>query len=241
MTRIMIEMVLFDIGDVLFDETLQHSWLFHALLLALRAHGKDVLWDDFNATRKELAARGPNPEAAIKGTLAFYCTNDSETEVLWHEARDQYQAMRRPRPFGLLLNGITPVLEDLRRDFRLGIVANQHPPVFQALADYGIAGLFDTIIISEIVHLFKPDPAIFRCALTQAGLTGPQAVFVGDRPDNDVGPAKAAGMRTVRFRRGIQYVHYDPTDPALTADETVTEAGEIAPAVRRLAAQEAGA
>ncbi len=231
----MIQMVLFDIGDVLFDETPQHSWLFHALLLTLRAHGKEVRWDDFNATRVALAARGPDPEAAIKGTLAAYCANASETEVLWHEARDQYQEMRRPRPFGLLLDGITPVLEDLRRDFRLGIVANQHPPVSRALADYGIAGLFDTVIISEIVHLFKPDPAIFRCALTQAGLTGPEAVFVGDRPDNDIGPARAAGMRTVRFKRGIQYVHYDPDDPALTPDATVTRAAARASAVRGVA------
>ncbi|MBV9850034.1 MAG: HAD family hydrolase [Armatimonadetes bacterium] len=231
----MIQMVFFDIGDVLFDETPQHSWLFHALLLTLRAHGKDVLWDDFNATRKQLAARGPNPEAAIKGTLAAYCANDSETEVLWHEARDTYQQMRKPRPFGLLLDGITPVLRDLRRDFRLGIIANQHPPVAQAVADYGLAPLFDVVVISEIVHLFKPDPAIFRYALDEAGVAPPQAVFVGDRPDNDIGPAKAAGMRTVRFRRGIQYVHYNPDDPALTADETVTDVSELAAAVRRVA------
>jgi HAD superfamily hydrolase (TIGR01549 family) len=168
--------------------------------------------------------------------LAAYCTNHSETEVLWHEARDQYQEMRRPRPFGLLLDGITPVLQDLRRDFRLGIVANQHPPVLQAIADYGIANLFDTIIISEIVHYFKPDPAIFQCALAEAQLAGPEALFVGDRPDNDIGPAKTAGMRTVRFRRGIQYVHYNPTDPALVADATITHISELAAAVREVAA-----
>ena len=237
----MIQMVLFDIGDVLFDETPQHSWLFHTLLLTLRAHGKDVPWDDFNATRQELAARGPNPEAAIRGALASYCTNDSEADVLWHEARDKYQEMRRPRPFGLLLDGITPVLEDLRQDFRLGIVANQHPPVFQAIADYGIAPLFERVVISEIVHLFKPDPAIFQYALTEAGLLGPEALFVGDRPDNDVGPAKAAGMKTVRFKRGIQYVHFNPSDPALTADETVTRVSELAAAVRRVAAREGSA
>ena len=205
--------VFFDIGDVLFDETPQHSWLFHALLLTLRAHGKDVLWDDFNATRIRLAAQGPNPEAAIKGALAFYCVNDSETEALWHEARDVYQQMRKPRPFGLLLDGITPVLHDLRRDFRLGIVANQHPPVAQAVADYGLAPLFDVVVISEIVHLFKPDPAIFQYALREAQIAPGEAVFVGDRPDNDVGPAKAAGMRTVRFKRGIQYVHLQPGRP----------------------------
>jgi len=233
----MAKMIFFDIGDVIFDENAQHQWLFHTLLLTLRAHGKDVLWDDFNATRKMLAARGPNPEAAIKETLAFYCANQSETETLWHEARDLYQQMRKPRPFGQLLDGITPVLQDLKADFRLGIIANQHPPVAQAIADYGIAGLFDVIIISEIVHLFKPDPAIFQCGLDQAQIAPSAAVFVGDRPDNDIGPAKAAGMKTVRFQRGLQYIYYNPTDPALTADATVTDVANLADAVRRVAGE----
>jgi HAD superfamily hydrolase (TIGR01549 family) len=227
--------VFFDIGDVLFNEDQQHLWLFHTLLLTLRAHGKDVFWDDFNAKRKELAVKGPNPEAAIKGTLAAYCANDSETEVLWHEARSQYEQMRKPRPFGLLLNGITPVLQDLKRDFHLGIIANQHPPVQQAIENYGIAPLFDVIVISEIVHLFKPDPAIFLYGLKEAGIMPPEAIFVGDRPDNDIGPAKAAGMKTVRFQRGVQYTLYNPSDPALTADETVMDVADLAAAVRRAA------
>lgn len=234
----MIQMVFFDIGDVLFDETPQHSWLFHTLLLTLRAHGKEVLWDDFNTTRKELAARGPNPEAAIKGALAAYCTNDSETDVLWHEARDRYQEMRRPRPFGLLLDGITPVLKELRQEFRLGIIANQHPPVAQAIADYGIADLFDVVIISEIVHLFKPDPAIFQYALGAAKLNGQEAIFVGDRPDNDIAPAKAAGMRTVRFRRGAQYVYFNPEGSEFQPDTTVTDVAQLVAAVRHVAARE---
>ena len=227
--------IFFDIGDVLFDENAQHQWLFHQLLLTLRAHGKEVLWDDFNATRKRLTALGPNPEAAIKGSLAFYCTNDSETEVLWQEARELYGQMRKPRPFGQLLDGITPVLMDLKRDFKLGIIANQHPPVAQAIADYGIAKLFDIVVISEIVHLFKPDPAIFQYGLDEAKIAGVEAVFVGDRPDNDIGPAKATGMKTVRFKRGMQYTLYNPTNPALIADETVENVGDLADAVRRVA------
>ena len=230
-----ISTVFFDVGDVLFDENAQHQWLFHQLLLTLRTHGKSVLWDDFNAKRKELAALGPNPEAAIKGTLAFYCANQSETEVLWHEAREQYQLMRKPRPYGQLLDGITPVLRDLKQDFKLGVLANQHPPVAQAIADYGIADLFEVIVISEIVHLYKPDPAIFHYAFDLAGIRPEEAIFVGDRADNDVGPAKAMGMKTVRFKRGLQYVYYNPTDPAQTADATVESVTELAAAVRRVA------
>ncbi len=73
------------------------------------------------------------------------------------------------------------------------------------------------IVISEIVHLFKPDPAIFQCGLEQGKVMPAEAIFVGDRPDNDIGPAKAAGMKTVRFKRGIQYTLLQPDDPALTA------------------------
>jgi FMN phosphatase YigB (HAD superfamily) len=71
--------------------------------------------------------------------------------------------------------------------------------------------------------------------LTQAGITSAEAVFVGDRPDNDIGPAKAAGMKTVRFKRGVQYPLFNPSDPPLTADETVTDISELAAAVRRVA------
>nr|MDQ2686392.1 HAD family hydrolase [Armatimonadota bacterium] len=113
---------------------------------------------------------------------------------------------------------------------------NQHPPVAQALADYGIAGLFDVVVISEIMHLYKPDPAIFQCALDQAGISPPEAIFVGDRPDNDILPAKKLGMKTVRFRRGVQYALFNPSDPAMTADETVTDVSELAAAVRCVAA-----
>lgn len=231
----MVKWVFFDIGDVLFSEDVPHLWLFHTLLLTLRSHGKSVLWDDFDATRRELAARGPNPEAAIKGALGAYCANEAETETLWAQARGSYQRMRDLRPYGMLQDGITPVLEDLRRDFRLGVIANQHPQVADALTQYGISFLFDVVVISEAVHLFKPDPAIFRYALDQAGAAPEEAVFVGDRPDNDVLPAKSLGMRTVRLKRGVQYTLYNPDDPAMTADETVTTVADLAAAVRRVA------
>ena len=42
-------------------------------------------------------------------------------------------------------------------------------------------------------------------------------------------------MKTVRFKRGLQYVWYNPTDPAQTADATVESVTELAAAVRRVA------
>lgn len=231
----MIKAVLFDIGDVLFNEDVPHTWLFHCGFLALRKHGRTVTWDAFDSERIRLASIGPNPEDAIKETVLIHAASRAEGEEIWHTARHEYERMRAVRPYGFLLDGITTVLQDLKPDFKLGVVANQHPPVADALAEYGVAELFDTIVISETVNLFKPDPAIFLLGLSNLDIEPGEAIFVGDRPDNDVKPAKALGMKTIRFKRGNQYVYFNPTTPDMTADVTVSEASEIPAAVRSLA------
>jgi len=232
----MIKAVLFDIGDVVFNEDIPHSWLFHCCFLALRKHGKTISWDKYDAERIRLASNGPNPEAAIKATVVHFTSGHTEGEIIWHEARAEYERMRAVRPYGFLLDGITSALQDLGRDFKLGIVANQHPPVADAIAEYGVAKLFDTIVISETVNLYKPDPAIFELGLSNLGVIPGEAIFIGDRPDNDVKPAKALGMKTIRFKRGNQYVYFNPDTPDMTADVTITDVTQIPSAVRQLAA-----
>jgi putative hydrolase of the HAD superfamily len=236
----MIKMVFFDIGDVLFDEDMQHRWFFHTLLATLRKHGKDVLWDEWNATRIALATAGPNPAKAMRGAVAAYCDTSDEAVRVWKESEEQYLQMRAPRQYGLLLDGVTPVLENLSQDFRLGVIANQQTAVLGSFSDYGIAHLFDVIVISEIVGLYKPDPAIFQYGLDQAGVAASEVIYVGDRADNDVAPAKAMGMKTIRFHRGVHYGLYNPDDPAQTADITIFDVSEMADAVRRLASEGEG-
>ena len=103
--------------------------------------------------------------------------------------------------YGTLLDGITPVLQALRERFHLGIIANQHAEVLEAIEEYGIGPLFEVKIIDTLVGVSKPDAAIFHLALAQAGCDSSEAIMVGDRPDNDITPAKAMGLRTVRFQR----------------------------------------
>jgi HAD superfamily hydrolase (TIGR01509 family) len=233
----MIKAVLFDIGDVLFNEDVPHTWLFHSCFLTLRKHGKQITWDVYNAERIRLASEGPNPEDAIQKSVLVHAADSSEGETMWKEARAEYDRMRHVRPYGFLLDGMTTALLDLRPDFKLGVVANQHPPVADALAEYGVAELFQTIVISETVGLFKPDPAIFQLGLDNLGITPEEAIFVGDRPDNDVMPAKALGMRTIRFKRGNQYVYFNPETPEMTADLTITDIAQLPGTVRQLAAE----
>jgi putative hydrolase of the HAD superfamily len=106
--------------------------------------------------------------------------------------------------FAVLNPGATQTLQSLRdRGIKLGIVTNGNAVVQNGKIDAtGLRPLLSSVIISELVGLRKPDPAIFNLAATQLGLTTADCMFVGDNPEVDVGGSIAAGMRGVWFRAG---------------------------------------
>lgn len=115
--------------------------------------------------------------------------------------------------------------------YRLAIVANQPEARAEQLRAIGIE--IDVMAMSEGMGVAKPDPAFFTTALELMGGPEPASVaYVGDRVDNDVLPATAAGMRAVWIRRGpwgvIQSLP-DGARPALSVDslgELVDRIGE---------------
>lgn len=84
---------------------------------------------------------------------------------------------------------------------RVAVIANQ-PAIREAqLRAIGVDA--DVLAMSEQMGVHKPMPAFFDRALELMGGPDPASVaYVGDRVDNDVVPALAAGMRAVWLRRG---------------------------------------
>ena len=85
---------------------------------------------------------------------------------------------------------------------RVGIITNgpadiQRPKI-ERLA---IASHFPLIIVSGEAGVWKPDPAIFRIALEETGVTADAAIYVGDSAVHDVPGAQAAGLRAVWINR----------------------------------------
>ena len=95
------------------------------------------------------------------------------------------------------------VLEKLAKKYRLGIIANQPMGTENRLSDYGIRDYFSVVLSSEEEGISKPNPEFFRRAILRAGCLPLEAYMIGDRPDNDIAPAKALGMHTVRIRQGL--------------------------------------
>jgi FMN phosphatase YigB (HAD superfamily) len=140
-----IKWVFFDIGDVLFDEDAPHMLYFHSLLQAMRRHGFAVSWDDYHAQVQ--ACVKVSPANAILDAGRIFVTDENKWAEVFHEGRSVYEAIRKPRPYGVLLDNITHVIEQVRAEYRVGIIANQHAEILSALEDYGIASLFDVKII----------------------------------------------------------------------------------------------
>ncbi|HUR14710.1 MAG TPA: HAD-IA family hydrolase [Mycobacteriales bacterium] len=92
-----------------------------------------------------------------------------------------------------------PALAALRaRGYRLAVMANQpreSMPLLQSLP-------VDRVATSAEWGLWKPDPAFFARVCEEVGAEPVRIAYVGDRVDNDVLPAKQAGMLAVHLRRG---------------------------------------
>jgi HAD superfamily hydrolase (TIGR01549 family) len=109
------------------------------------------------------------------------------------------------------------------RGARVAIVANQPAIRAEQLRSIGVAP--DIMAMSEALGVSKPDPAFFARALELIGNPSPADVaYVGDRVDNDVLPARRAGMRPVWLRRGPWgYIQSLPDVDGVLVIGTLTE------------------
>ena len=100
-----------------------------------------------------------------------------------------------------LYDDALPCLVRLRESgYLVGLAANQPDWAEAALAQAGID--VDVVATSAGWGVSKPSPGFFDRIVDTAGRPAAEIAYVGDRVDNDVEPALAAGMVAVHIRRG---------------------------------------
>ena len=118
----------------------------------------------------------------------------------------------------------------LHAGYRVGIAANQ-PTSIEALFR-GLGLPLDLVAASETWGVHKPDPAFFARIAAELDLPPSEIAYVGDRLDNDVEPAAAAGMAAIFIRRGpwgwIQAGLSNPPAATATIDNLDELAGVLA-------------
>lgn len=175
--------VVLDVGETLIDET--RVWSIWADLLGVPRL-------TFMAALGGVVARG-GQHRDVFGELGFqeWRSRLPEVEAAYggFEPRDLY-------PDAL------PAIGALRNaGYRLAVIANQPASRAGELARLGVEA--EVMAMSDAMGVAKPDPAFFARSLELLGSPPPPAVaYVGDRIDNDLLPASAAGLRAIWLRRG---------------------------------------
>jgi HAD superfamily hydrolase (TIGR01509 family) len=93
------------------------------------------------------------------------------------------------------------VLAQLKTDgYKIGLITNAMQPMWMRdveLRTYGILDYLDVRLTSGDVGFMKPHPGIYWHALELLDVQPKEAVFVGDRPANDIAGANQAGLTSV--------------------------------------------
>lgn len=200
-----IEAVVFDVGETLADET--------------RAWG---VWADWLGV----------PRLTFFAALGAIIARGGQHREVFELFRPGMDVGAEARRLGLAGQSDLVSLDDLYADalgclralaadgYRLGLAGNQPSPAATVLSTMGIQ--FDLIATSQAWGVEKPDQAFFARIAAELALPPSKIAYVGDRVDNDVAPARAAGMVAVFVRRGpwawIQAGRTDPPEANLVVD-----------------------
>jgi FMN phosphatase YigB (HAD superfamily)/sugar phosphate isomerase/epimerase len=139
---------------------------------------------------------------------------------LWRDANGKHIVFPETRETVLTL---------FRRGYRLGLVSNTTSSVEvpRLLEELGIAGFFETVILSCVVGIRKPDPSILLMAAERMGVCPERCAYIGNTPRRDVVAAREAGFARNVILRDPQNPPSFPQDAALTPDHSIDNLKEL--------------
>ena len=153
---------------------------------------------------------------------------DIDDAAFANELLERYQHERhmRHKPF----DDAAELLEDLRGEFKLGLLTNGAPDVQQTKLDgSGLEPYFDAVVITGKIGIGKPDPRPFEIVLEQLDVPASEAVMVGNSMVSDVLGAHNAGVKSI-------WLNLDGTwaVDGITPDVEIHSLKELRPALEKL-------
>jgi HAD superfamily hydrolase (TIGR01509 family) len=244
----MIEAVLFDGDQTLWDFEKVMQRALHAVLHELRAarpgaRAAALAVADLQADRNEVARETEGVEfnlarlrrlgfaRSLRRLRGVHCVDGHDAagevpglddEALAAQLAASYFHHRDREP--ALFDDTLPCLEALRTHYRLGLLSNgsRLPEVV------GLGGIFEAVVFAQDHNVAKPDRGIFAVAESLMGVDPGSAVLVGDHPLNDVVGAKRSGWRAVWIDRQGDGSYPPPPGTDERPDATITSLAQLA-------------
>jgi putative hydrolase of the HAD superfamily len=225
-----VDAVIFDWGGTLtpwHDIDLVAQWSAYASVydgadtgLATRLAAAEVgLW------REQQASLGANGTGTLEHVFAA-CGVDTSDDRHGPALAAYLEAWE---PHTLADPDARPLLQELKAlGVRIGVLSNTLWPRWHHEAVFsrdGLTPFIDAAVYSSEIPVAKPHAEAFIAAVTAVGSTVTEAVFVGDRPWDDVHGAQQVGMRAILIphsRLGDQAVEVD-----VTPDAVVSRLGDV--------------
>lgn len=96
-------------------------------------------------------------------------------------------------------------IRSLKPDYKTGVLSDAWANAGEGMADVINHDLFDVIVFSSEVGMQKPDPEIYRLALSRLKVKPQEAIFLDDRERN-VDGALSVGMHGLLFTETHQAI-----------------------------------
>ncbi|WP_433226917.1 HAD family hydrolase [Microtetraspora malaysiensis] len=206
--------LVFDVGETLIDETrIWSRWadrLGVPRLTFMGVLGGMAALDRSHADAFQVIRPGLDLDAEIAAWRAEdpdSLRENFDGDDLYPDVRDSLAALRAA-------------------GYELIVAGNQPSQAYDALLAMDLP--VDAIHTSAAWEVEKPAPEFFAKVAAVAGRSPEEILYVGDRIDNDVRPAKGAGMRAALLRRGPWgYLHAERPE-ASQADLVVDSLADLA-------------
>lgn len=232
----LLDAVLFDIDDTLYSTTAFSTDARRNAVAAMVAHGLDIseeegvrelteVVQEFTSNYDQHLDRlldrlgpdrwgGRNPAVLIAaGVIAYHQTKERDLKPL-PDAVALLRALHQAR-------------------VRAGIVsAGLHVKQAEKLVRLGVLPWLDpgAIFFSDQLGVSKPNPKIFAKACAALRLPPGRVMYVGDRPETDIAPARRVGMKCVHYRGAHGRYSATPANPP--ADHEVQLLTDLRPILR---------
>ncbi|MCY3773465.1 MAG: HAD family hydrolase [Gemmatimonadetes bacterium] len=189
--------VLFDLDDTLIDRDRARDRFFSFLLNTYfpRLTPEGAAWTDRMETLRALDQGGRGSKTAIYN----HCFSD-----IPGMSPESFADLMRGKLASYVSwsDGAEPLLECLRaRRHPMAVVTNGSRSQRAKIDTIGASRYFDAVLISEEVGTAKPDPVIFRQAMSRLNAAPGRSVFIGDSLEHDIAGARNAGMMAVYLNR----------------------------------------